>query len=56
MKKNKDGYKVIPERKPWGVDNFKGFKCGKCGMKFDAGKLYGFHCIKENCPMQYNIT
>lgn len=41
-----DGYEIVPERK-----QFRGIKCGKCGMKFDADKAYSYHCPHSTCPI-----
>lgn len=28
----------------------RGSQCGECGMKFEYGKTYGFHCGNQRCP------
>jgi hypothetical protein len=42
-----DGYVVVPDRP-------KGRKCGRCGMKFDYGKFYGYSCPQAACPMGWS--
>lgn len=32
----------------------KGMQCGKCGMKFDYGKAYGYTCPYMDCPTQFS--
>lgn len=29
----------------------KGAQCGRCGMKFDHNKAYGYVCGSPGCPM-----
>ncbi|MBP2301562.1 hypothetical protein [Azospirillum picis] len=40
-------YELVPA-KPEGK---KGVQCGKCGMKFDHNKVYGYACMSPGCPM-----
>lgn len=28
----------------------KGVQCGECGVKFDYGVSYGYHCGNGRCP------
>jgi hypothetical protein len=47
-----DGYIVVPERRQNAI---KGYKCGKCGMRFDYGKAYGYYCPDFGCPIQPKV-
>lgn len=49
-----DGYIVIKERKP--SQEIRGTQCGKCGMKFEYGKSYGYHCPASDCPVGWSIS
>jgi len=31
----------------------KGTQCGECGMKFDYGQAYGYHCGNSRCPVGF---
>ena len=46
--RTEDGYDII---KPLET-NRKGIQCGKCGMRFDDGKVYGYWCSRDGCPVQ----
>lgn len=48
-----DGYRIV---KPWPKVEEKGIQCGKCGMKFEYGKAYGFSCPNLDCPCQMKVT
>lgn len=42
---------VPPLSERWdGTRQPKGTQCGECGMKFEYGKSYGFHCSNTHCP------
>ena len=47
MNRDKDGYEIVPPL----PDPPRGHVCGLCGMRFEAGKAYGFACAKMRCPM-----
>ncbi len=44
----KDGYRIVPARDEV---TERGIQCGKCGMRFDHGKAYGYYCPKSGCPI-----
>ena len=41
---DEDGYEIVPDRS-------RGLKCGRCGMRFDHDKAYGYVCSSGGCPM-----
>ena len=47
-----DGWEIVPDIKPF-PKPIKGYICGKCNMKFEAGKVYGFYCHRYPCPMGF---
>lgn len=47
-----DGYKIIGNTSE---KETKGICCGKCGMKFDHGKAYGYVCNRSDCPIPPKI-
>lgn len=49
----RDGYVVIPDL-PKGLEPAtKGVLCGKCGARFDPGKVYGYACPNGDCPVGF---
>jgi hypothetical protein len=42
-----DGYEVIPDRP-------RGMQCGRCGMRVEYGKAYGYCCPHGGCPLGFN--
>lgn len=34
----------------------KGTQCGECGMKFDYGQAYGYHCGNSKCPVGFGTN
>lgn len=36
--------------------NSEGYDCHVCGMKFEAGKAYGYVCNHPECPTKVNVT
>ena len=34
----------------WTAPPPKGRQCGECGMKFEYGQSYGYHCPSQRCP------
>jgi len=34
----------------------RGQQCGKCGMKFEYDKSYGYWCAEIDCPMGYGSS
>ena len=46
-----DDYEVVPDM-PFVAS--RGRKCERCGVKFDYGVSYGFHCPDGGCPMGWN--
>jgi len=47
-----DEYDFV-EPLPKVVKRKRGKQCGKCGMKFEYGKMYGYCCGHLDCPCGY---
>lgn len=47
-----DDYVLIPKLSAE-PQTKRGSQCGECGMKFEYGKNYGFHCGSYRCPMGF---
>ena len=44
-----DGYEIIGDK-----NTPRGAQCGRCGLKIEYGKAYGYHCPEGGCPLGFN--
>lgn len=51
MTRDNDGYEIVPKLKD--RDPPRGWVCGECGRRFNAGTAYGLVCPVNGCPMGF---
>jgi hypothetical protein len=49
--RDKDGYEIVPKIEERAEP--RGWVCGECGRRFEAGKAYGLVCASNRCPMGF---